>query len=93
MRQHKARDMSRLTHGFLRTRRLCFGDAALDGPAPEGLTWAVVNLSVTVRDASARADEPFRPACGDALRVRFTSRRALFAPRRVPTAALCGGSA
>ncbi len=60
-----------------------------DGPAPEGLTWAVMTLTVTVRDANASDDDPFRPACGDALRIRFTSHRALFAPRR----ARCRGGA
>ena len=34
-------------------------------------------LSVSVRNASDAADErAFRPACGDALRIRFTSHRA-----------------
>ena len=65
----------------VRERRLCFGDVRLDGEAPGGLTWALLNLSVTVRGAGS--DDEFAPACHDALRVRFWSHAALFAPRRV----------
>jgi hypothetical protein len=73
-----------------RERRLCFGELVEDGEAPEGLRWAAVNLSVSVRNASDAADErAFRPACGDALRIRFTSHRALFAPGRHALACAC----
>ena len=65
----------------VRERRLCFGDLQLDGEAPGGLSWALLNLSVTVRAAGSGDD--FVPACNDALRVRFWSHAALFAPRRV----------
>ena len=58
----------------------------LDGEAPGGLTWALLNLSVTVRGAGA-GEGDFAPACHDALRVRFWSHAALFAPKCVPSPA------
>jgi hypothetical protein len=73
-------------HVRRRERRLCFGPVVEDGEAPGGTVWAVMNLSVGVRHTGANADGPpattdFAPTCGDALRIRFSSRRALFAPR------------
>lgn len=61
-----------------RTRRVCFGPAAEDGAAPEGLSYFRLNLTVSVQ---VTGETGWQPACGDTLRVRFVSWHALFAPR------------
>lgn len=76
---------SRLGCGVARslqwTRTACFGYARVldETLGTTGLAWAEVNLTVAVLPADAEG-EPQPPACGDALRVRFSSRTSLFAP-------------
>ena len=56
----------------IRPRRVCFGDAEERDLAPGGFSRFTVPVTVTVDG---------EPSCGDALRVRFASPVALFAPR------------
>jgi hypothetical protein len=73
-------------------RRFCFGPLSVSpGAGAARLPLASLELTVTQRATGGAPDAPFAPACGDTLRVVFTSHRGRFAPDALSESALhCG---